>query len=243
MYGGGTAVRNILNEAGSLFYEAVFLQMFLPSRMLNFPVWYVSVLIVIGSIYYYYLEKYTWREIEGLFVVLLYMFLYQSYNGLDIHTGDTPIFKIAPGVLRGAADMGLGIITYGISSKLTVRNVVWKRVVLLGFMLLIIFFFPHSGLDFVFVGLSALLIIIEFSHGKKRQKQIVYAKYLREISLGFYFCHHFVILLWRYCNDRVVSLVGHDMWKSIVLFILALIVFEEVMRFIVKNFLQPRKLS
>lgn len=181
--------------------------------------------------------------LEGLCVVLLYMFLNQSYGGLDIHTGATPIFKIVPGILRGAADMGLGMITYGVSGKLTVRNIMWKRIVILGFMLLIIFSFPHSGLDFVFVGLSALLIIIEFSGEGKCQNQIVLTKYFREISLGFYFCHNFIILLWGYCNGRIVSLVGPEIWKSILLFTVALIVFEEVMRFIVRNFLQPRKLS
>lgn len=38
------------------FNELLFLQMFLPSQRINFPMWYMSVLIIVGLGYYMYLE-------------------------------------------------------------------------------------------------------------------------------------------------------------------------------------------
>lgn len=48
---------DIVNKGLYAFYELIFLQMFLPSEMLNGPIWYVSVLITAGYAYYYYLDK------------------------------------------------------------------------------------------------------------------------------------------------------------------------------------------
>lgn len=90
------------------------------------------------------------------------MFLYKSYSGLDLHTGATPIFKIAPGVLRGIADMGTGILGYEISKGKKIKCVKLIRIVTLWVLFTIMVCFPHSTLDFVFVPFSVLLIVTEF---------------------------------------------------------------------------------
>lgn len=55
----------VIKKGMYLFYEAIFLQMFFPSEMLNHPIWYISVLIIVGYAYYCYLNKY--KKLGGIF--------------------------------------------------------------------------------------------------------------------------------------------------------------------------------
>lgn len=89
---------------------------------------------------------YIWVNIRTsggiLLILFIYMFLYQTYGGLDIHIGATPILKVAPGILRGIADVGLGIWGYIISKN---KNITHKKIIKIGLRisLIIIIFFSH----------------------------------------------------------------------------------------------------
>lgn len=55
--GGEGIFLEVIRKGISFFYEVIFLHMFLPSGMVNGPTWYLSVLLVIGYAYYFYLGK------------------------------------------------------------------------------------------------------------------------------------------------------------------------------------------
>lgn len=169
------------------------------------------------------------------------MFLNQSYGGLDLHVGATPVLKMAPGILRGIADMGLGIIGYHLSDKVTAEYVTLKRMAILVSMMFIIFCFPHTRLDFIFAGLVMLLIVVEFSNVSTQKNRNINTMYLRKISLGIYFCHQFIILLWQYGNDKVAYLAGNVMWKIMVVYIGVVIIFASLICWIIDKIKAVKK--
>lgn len=196
---GLTYIETAWNGIGMFFhavYEILFFQMFLPSGMWNGPIWYISVLIVIGGIYFWALGKYgkaEQKEILLLLIIGIYMFLNQAYAGLDIHTGATPVLKIAPGVVRGIADMGVGILSYQLSKNWSnKKNLV--TVISIFCIMAIMFQFPHTRLDFVIILFMVWFIINEFSgdHETGNVTKLIFS-HIRKLSLSMYFCHSFLI--------------------------------------------------
>ena len=158
------------------------------------------------------------------------MFLWKSYNGLDLHMGATPVLKIASGILRGIADMGLGILGYELSENKMIQYKEVFRIIILG---IILFYFPHSDLDFIFVFFILLLILLEFSGDSYNRK--INTLHLRKLSLGIYFCHSYIILLWQDWENIICYFTRNIMWKTMVLYIVIVILFAEVMTFIFHN--------
>lgn len=161
------------------------------------------------------------------------MFLWKSYNGLDLHTGATPVLKIAPGILRGMADMGLGILGYKISENKTIPYKGILRIVIIGILWIIIFYFPHSDLDFIFVFFVLLLILLEFSETYTNKKRSTF--HLRKLSLGIYFCHSYIILLWKDWKEIMDSFTRGEMWKTMLLYLIIVILFAEIMNLIINR--------
>lgn len=182
-----------MNEINELF----FLQMFLPSEMYNFPIWYISVLLVVGYWLYWYIDKHKNAiEVMPLIALVLYMLLYIYHGTIDLHVArdvEGLMYKINPGIFRGTADMMLGVVGCALSEKVQFRRNNIIRVVLLGAMVIIIFKFPHTTLDYTFPSLTILCIMNEFAEQKEPKIPYRACKYLRKMSLNMYFVSVFVI--------------------------------------------------
>ena len=209
--------------------EIFFLQMFFPSGWINFPTWYISVLIVVGFGYYLFLEKssndYGIYKM-GIFVIAFVAFLYQSYGSLDVHVGATLIFKIAPGVLRGVAEIGVGILACKLDKCIVLSHThacIIKALLILG-LISIIVWYPHTNLDVVFVMLIMALITLEFKYpvriksmDNKHWRRTLWG-WVSKITLGVYFCHFLLIQIFKSNYAYIQALTKDVKWLTTIVF-------------------------
>lgn len=228
---------NIVHTVLGGTYELLFLHMFLPAYAFNGPTWYISVLLVVGYVYYYLLCKMRGGGIEiPILVIGCYMFMHYSYGSLDITSGTTSIFKITPGIIRGAADMGVGILISQHQGK--IKRIYIKRVILLIISIVCIFCFPHSYFDYILIFFLAMLVRMEFSNEYQMSgKAALLFMHFRDLSLGMYFVHQFIVNYWGDLHKKI-SVVFDDnvMCKEMMLYLFIVVICAEMLLLIVRFF-------
>lgn len=85
-----------------------------------------------------------------------------------------------------------------------------------------------------------MLIVIEFSSQSKLKINLLF---LRRISLGMYFCHGYIILLWQYWSDKIYIQAESSMWKVMIFYIIIVFCFTKIMIFILDKWKNRRKRS
>ena len=211
---------------GTIF-EALFLQMFIPTHMYNFPIWYISVLLIVGTVIYYFINKKKGNIKAYILPVLIvctiiYGYMCNTYGNIDVHTSENHILGIYDGVLRGFADITIGIILYYFSDKIPkylksrehwiLRACCW---ICMGWC---VFINPHSQSDYIFLATSALVIWLEARYGdveisqSKKQKILL----LRKNALYIYVVHYFICKkIWKYPHEYLKL---NNKWIELVLF-------------------------
>lgn len=231
----GASLRGAITASTYLLLQNVFdfafLQMFLPSSGISGQMWYISVMLIVGLVYFYILEKrakqnitYVWFFITAC---LLYLVLFEVYQTIDLQTtvpSRQEFFcQINPGIFRGMAGMGLGIFAGAFLEKYRLRFVKLNRVILLGTMGGILYFAPHSNLDVLFCYLSALCIINEFSAQGKQAWWHRYCPALRKLSLNMYLCQT-VVLRIKPVNFKILSLVNGSRVMGMLAFLIMVMI-------------------
>ena len=182
--------------------DALFLQMFIPAQFVNFPMWYISVLLIVGMVYYMYLERRTYVQTGGVLILSLIVLgaLKVIYGQLDVHIATTDIFYMPAGVLRGFAEMGIGLFCAEQSEGIRHNSIKWSilEIIILIMMLVCMVKYPHTSLDFIFVILCAAFIVLAFSDEYMNDRFNYLPKTVGVLSTNIYFCHMFCISLWKY---------------------------------------------
>ncbi len=127
--------------------------------------WFLSSLLIVSFLIWLFMK---WNDrlyvgiVVPISVVLIYMYLYVRYGTLGVHEQFACLF-VEEGVVRGLADMNMGIAAYLISGKTVLRhmkmNGIISTVCLLGGGVIMPCFFYHSKWDFlmllmIFVGVT-----------------------------------------------------------------------------------------
>ena len=215
--------------------ELLFLQMFLPSQMNNFPIWYISVLLVIGYLLFVWLKNYKNAvQIMPIICVTIYMLLYKYHGTIDLHVArdvEGLIYRINPGIFRGMADMCLGVMGYYFWEKGEIRGRLVIRILVLSMMAIIIGFFPHTTLDYVFPFLAMVCIINEFAISNSREVSGKLFTYLRRISLSMYFVHVFIIRL-NGLQQYICELTKHNKFIAILIELVVIVICSILLEFL-----------
>lgn len=231
-------------------YELLFLQMFLPSTMYNFPIWYISILLVVGYCMYLWLKsRKNAVQIMPIICVVTYMLLYTYHETIDLHIArdvEGLMYRINPGIFRGGADMCLGVIGYHMLEKRMMRGHIAIRILVLGMMSAIIGLFPHTTLDFVFPFLAMVCIVNEFAIGKSGEASSKLFMYLRKISLGMYFVHVYLIR-WNNLQLAIFEMAQYNEFIArlieLVVIIIGSVILELVITMLKKAYCHVKKLK
>ncbi len=159
--------------------DLTFLQLFIHGRTYNNPLWFISVLLVVGLTLYFYLDIRKKSHPVVILIVSLLLFAYlNAYNGtLDIHTASISLLNIPGGILRGLAGMGMGLFCAELLDEWLQANdgqilpvfkgsrFIWAVLnwLILMPMLACIFFKPHSSFDSVFIVCAAAFVTLAFT--------------------------------------------------------------------------------
>ncbi len=177
------------------------------SGSLNYPMWYLAVLIPGGYLVYWGLNKagriYT-EIIAPVSVVVILAFLFHK-NGDSIEVWGNYGGLYIP-MLRGIADLNLGIIIYHMVEVLKFQNICRKKrmgewikaVCFLGVCTCIIF---HSAIDkYAFLFLSGLIGSC-FLWGKTAKSRWYF--YMADLTMYTYMCHALVIRIFQIMLEAV----------------------------------------
>ena len=246
-------ILQMADDVWKIVPEGLSLQMFLPVTMYNFPIWYISILIVVGTLIYAWLRKQK-KPIQGKLpivasiIIILYGYFVIGYGNIDVHTSVNPVFYIYDGVLRGAAGLLLGVLVCFVSKSdkadavkaICVRR--WVRILLFLGLLWCMFYSPHSVTDFVFIVFAAVLILSEVSMAQKevsknRKRRISYG---RSAALYVYFVHYFICKkLWYLIHDNFTIHSGQNVKViEIIAFVVVICVAGMIMKWFIDWFLR-----
>lgn len=90
----------------------------------NSPTWYLSVLLLVGYFTWYFMSKTEKIYVDlicPLSILLIYPYLYRTYGFIGEHWG-TDNFILNAALLRGVADINLGILSYKIVKNVCIHN-------------------------------------------------------------------------------------------------------------------------
>lgn len=156
-----------------------------------------------------------------IFALLLLGYLNASFGHLDVHFGNTEILQITAGVLRGAAEMGIGLFAAEISEHIEHKTWHWTIVGFLVLMLMLICIvkYPHTQLDFTFMLLAAIFISLEFCDVFLLERFCYLPRSIGMLSRNIYFCHTLMISLWAYFINAFNSITNGSEWLVMIIFI------------------------
>lgn len=231
-----------------LIGELIFLQVFISSKFVNFVTWYISVLLVMGFVLYEYLEYSRKKCPAILFLIFLSILHYiiTNYGNLDTHTDMTIFGSRNSGVLRGTAEMCVGIAGAQIIEdiKTAVQRInfwITIEIVLFIFILADLFVFPHTQYDDVFVVGCAILIPLSFYNGSS-ETYSKFFKVINKITFTMFFSQNLVRQIWFYLSVKYNDITRYGFVITLLLFFVSLIVFSilfnkviEVEKFIMKR--------
>ena len=200
------------------FDEVLMLQTASPNYVnINGASWYISALVVAGFfIFWLYKNK---RElymniILPLSIISIYTFISLNAGYAAGSTGAyTPVFSLSYGLLRGFADMSMGVLAYEMHKRFKKNeltkagSILFTIFEILGYCipLAYTFFFDSTRLDFIFIPMFTLSVVISFSRTKK---SIIYNNpvidFLSKISYSMYLVHMPILrIMIRYYSEDI----------------------------------------
>lgn len=147
---------------------------------INSVTWYMSVLLIVGYFIWYFLRKYPKVYIEvicPLSILIIYPYLYRTYGFIGEHWEANRIL-IHSALLRGFADMNLGIIAYILTDKLKVLKIkdinfeIISDVCLLFGGVLMPYLYNKTYYDFLFTFLIFIGVVVGFGVTESRMLDI-----------------------------------------------------------------------
>lgn len=202
----------ILSTYFSHFHEYFFCQCLgLTEKIaINHPLWFISVLLFGGGILYSLLRNFP-RKAISLYIPLLCLFGFAFIldNGNHALQNQMNLFGVQSWMIRGLADMGLGIITaYVLQVKFAAFNKRSLYVNILGLLSLFGLFLmmiANGNYDYLaifFVPLILCSTFIESSWFQKIFKHKIWNK-LGGLSMYMYFIHLFVASIYWIFKDKI----------------------------------------
>ena len=150
-------------------------------------------------------------------------YLKAAYGHIDIHTNATDFLQIPAGILRGTAEMGIGLFCAERTENQNYNS--WKLTSISFLVLLSMFVcmvkYPHTTLDFIFIILTAIFITLQFQNNDMMKNRLkINLKWVGILSANIYFCHLFIIRIWQYIKIPLEPVLGSSEYKSMFLFVL-----------------------
>lgn len=165
---------------------------------LNYPLWYLSVLIIGGHLLYYLVRRYEdimVNVIFPIFIICTFTYIFSLGNSIEIWSNSGGIYLP---LARGISDMGIGILCYKISSKLPdTKNKLYDLFYLLGIVFIVFLFISPICYDRYALIVFPILIVCGFRKDTLIEKTISRYKkailHLSELSYPVYLNHSFII--------------------------------------------------
>ena len=162
---------------------------------INPTAWYISTLFICSFFLFFLLqhfEKITVNFYIPLGIMIIYSWFYRTKGNLDFVV-EMDSFYINTALMRGIADMGLGILAAKLNIYLRVhaKNLfLWKVASIIGFLFVIIGSFLHgcSNMDFIMAIILVFCVSIAFLPNIKYNIPF-FIKYWSKASLAIYLIH------------------------------------------------------
>lgn len=182
--------------------------------LINFPAWYVSVVIIITLIIALFVKYFRGIFIKCLvpFSMIIYLALVELYGNLNINVGLLGIVCI--GLIRGFAGMCFGIMIYYIYIKLKHYKINFNKNIIINslvqFLLLMWFISMLIGntpskLDvIILIPISGIILSLFLSQSlisKMLSSKIIL--FLGKISYSFYICQSFTQIVFKYYLSNI----------------------------------------
>ena len=237
-------IRNVINETKineifGVFMNSIFeflglSQLSINSTLWNSPLWYISVLFIVGYILYYIVSKN-----EDFFKVFAIIFIVIVYGGLNLYSGidDTAvaILGIPSTILRLMAGMCVGMLLYYIveyarKKKFTENVTMVFSVLHIALAMLIIYIWIHganwnnSVYDLILLVFTFILLVNkDYIAGLYNDNEAL--NLLGRLSLYYYVCHiGFIYLLsflypeMGYIPSLIFNVLFSSCWAFIMLY-------------------------
>ena len=169
------------------------------------PLWYISAMLLSSFIWFWFLKAEQHKHGENckafgwglIAAVLIYCYLINIYGSINVSQGAVPGLNLAPGFLRGLADIGLGIFCANFSVKINNKKIrAVLKLVLPLLLFALAFYAAETVIDFVFISICAFVLVFEFSIEEEPSLLIQkLCKFAGKISIPIYFSHAFVIII------------------------------------------------
>ena len=203
-------IRNFIHHILSAIPNFIFIQEFIPvfERFCEgdyfVPFWYISIMLLCGFVWFWFLtttqKKYgSFSKFYGwglVFPLIILAYIFGEYGQVNISRSFVPGLNVPSGLLRGFADIGLGIFcanfTINIKNKkvLAVIKVIFPLAIFI-----LVFYAAGTAIDFVFIFLCAFVLMFEFSLAETPCKVVRnICRFLEKASIPVYFSHSFVII-------------------------------------------------
>ncbi|MCQ2593828.1 MAG: acyltransferase [Treponemataceae bacterium] len=196
---------NFIATLPDVFFLQLFIPVvenFIPSRIENIPIWYVSAMVVASFVWYSLLllaskdekkSNYGWVL---LFPVFIFCYLVNETKQLALSQGPVKLLYLPGGFLRGFADMAIGI--FLANYKIEIKSKFAETVFKIALPLLVFAFMNYAMntvMDFVFIVFTSVLLLFEFSYTPKESKFLTnIGHFCGKASVILYFTHAFVII-------------------------------------------------
>lgn len=186
------------------FWEIVCLQSIGLNRGWNYinpTAWYISAFLICSFFLFFLLknyEKVTVNFLIPLSIIVFYSWFYRNGAVLDFVIGIEGFF-INGALMRGIADMGLGVIAAHLNSYLVENaknKVLWKSMSIIGILFVIVHSLKngYSAHDFPMAFILCICVAIGFLPNEKIKVPGL-IKYWSKATLGVYLIHE----VFRYC--------------------------------------------
>ena len=206
-----SVIKNFVHYVICTVPNLLFLQEFIPVFEIFcggdyfIPLWYISAMLLSSFIWFWFLKAEQHKYGEnckafswGLVIaVFLYSYLINIYGSINVSQGAVPGLNLAPGFLRGLADIGLGIFCANYSVKINNKKIQGLLKLILPLLLFVLAFYAaETVIDFVFIAICAFVLVFEFSIEEEPGLLIQkLCKFAGKISIPIYFSHAFVIII------------------------------------------------
>ena len=172
------------------------------SFLYNSVTWYISVLLICSYFIWYLLTEHPqlYKEVLiPLSILLIYPYLYRTYGSLSEHR-ETLGFFLNSAVLRGMADMNLGVLSFCFSQKIRAKNLrgtgIISDLLFVGVILLSATGYQTS-MDFLCLALLFVAVSFAFSCEKNRCFDHKLIEKWSSITIAIYLNHKVFRNLWK----------------------------------------------
>lgn len=234
------AFKNIMGRIIYSISEVLCLQMVLPARPFNGPLWYISVMVVVGFILYLYLDVRKYENSCVILVISLFMlgYIYTKAGFTDVHMVKLDITTIRVGMLRGFADMGIGLFCAENFSnyKHDSKKLTLLEAGMFVFFMIVMFNFAKTDYDFVSILLSSAFITLVYGDLYLMDKIKHIPAWVDMLSKNIYYCHGLIVIVWASVRSHIAAFQNGAQYLEMAAYICVVIICSVLLEYIVRLF-------